>query len=64
MRMGTVVGRVTLSVRVGSYVGERLLVTLPWKKDTYSGEQKFDPALDWDMSWAGGVTVWTYATSA
>ena len=45
MRMGTVVGRVTLSVRARSYIGERLLLTLPWKKDTYSGEQKFDPAI-------------------
>ena len=45
MRMGTVVGRVTRSVRAKSYVGERLLLTLPWKKDTYSGEQKFDPAI-------------------
>jgi microcompartment protein CcmK/EutM len=43
--MGTVVGRVTLSVRAGSYIGERLLLTLPWKRDTYSGEQKFDPAI-------------------
>jgi len=43
--MGTVVGRVTLSVRAKSYVGERLLLTLPWKKDTYSGEEKFDPAI-------------------
>ena len=45
MRMGMVVGRVTLSVRAGSYIGERLLLTLPWKRDTYSGEQKFDPAI-------------------
>ncbi len=45
MRMGTVVGRVTLSVRHKSYVGERLLLTLPWKRDTFAGEEKFDPAI-------------------
>ena len=45
MRMGTVIGRVTLSVRSPKYVGERLLLTLPWKTDTFSGAQKFDPAI-------------------
>ena len=45
MRMGTVIGRVTLSVRSPKYTGERLLVTLPWKTDTFSGAQKFDPAI-------------------
>ena len=45
MRMGTVIGRVTLSVRSKRYAGERLLVTLPWKTDTFSGAQKFDPAI-------------------
>ena len=45
MRMGTVIGRVTLSVRSKKYSGERLLVTLPWKTDTFSGAQKFDPAI-------------------
>ncbi len=45
MRMGTVVGRVTLSVRSNKYVGERLLLTLPWKTDTFSGAEKFDPAI-------------------
>jgi microcompartment protein CcmK/EutM len=43
--MGTVIGRVTLSVRSKKYRGERLLVTLPWKKDTFGGAQKFDPAI-------------------
>jgi len=43
--MGTVIGRVTLSVRSKKYSGERLLITLPWKKDTFSGAQKFDPAI-------------------
>ena len=45
MRMGTVIGRVTLSVRSKKYSGERLLLTLPWKTDTFSGAQKFDPAI-------------------
>ncbi len=45
MRMGTVVGRVTLSVRSKRYIGERLLLTLPWKTDTFSGVEKYDPAI-------------------
>ena len=45
MRMGTVIGRVTLSVRSKKYVGERLLLTLPWKTDTFSGVEKYDPAI-------------------
>ena len=45
MRMGTVIGRVTLSVRSPKYVGERLLLTLPWKPDTFSGVEKYDPAI-------------------
>ena len=45
MRMGTVIGRVTLSVRSPKYTGERLLVTLPWKTDTFSGADKYDPAI-------------------
>ena len=45
MRMGTVIGRVTLSVRSKKYVGERLLLTLPWKTDTFGGAEKYDPAI-------------------
>lgn len=45
MRMGTVIGRVTLSVRTKKFTGERLLLTLPWRKETFAGEQKFDPAI-------------------
>ena len=45
MRMGTVIGRVTLSVRSPKYIGERLLVTLPWKTDTFSSVDKYDPAI-------------------
>ena len=45
MRMGTVIGRVTLSVRNPRYVGERLLLTLPWRAETFAGEAKHDPAI-------------------
>ena len=45
MRVGTVIGRITLSVRSPRYVGERLLLTLPWNRETFSGEEKFDPAI-------------------
>jgi microcompartment protein CcmK/EutM len=43
--MGTVIGRVTLSVRSPRYSGERLLLTLPWRRETFEGEEKFDPAI-------------------
>ena len=45
MRMGTVIGRVTLSVRSPKYLGERLLITLPWKTDSFEGQEKFVPAI-------------------
>ena len=45
MRMGTVIGRVTLSVRHKRYQGERLLLVLPWKAETFSGAARHDPAL-------------------
>jgi len=45
MRIGTVVGRVTLSVRRKEISGERLLLVLPWRRETLSGEEKFDPAI-------------------
>ncbi|MBU3665576.1 MAG: hypothetical protein FGM15_06825 [Chthoniobacterales bacterium] len=45
MRLGTVIGRVTLSVRNPAYNGERLLLTLPWRRETLKGEQKFDPSI-------------------
>lgn len=45
MRLGTVIGRVTLSSRSPRYSGERLLLTLPWKRETYSGADTFDPAI-------------------
>ena len=45
MRIGTVIGRVTLSVRSQKYVGERLLLTLPWNRKTLEGQESFDPAI-------------------
>jgi ethanolamine utilization protein EutN len=45
MRIGTVIGRVTLSVRHPSFQGERLLLTLPWRRETLAGEEKFDPSI-------------------
>jgi ethanolamine utilization protein EutN len=45
MRIGTVIGRVTLSARSPRYSGERLLLTLPWNRETLSGEDSFDPAI-------------------
>lgn len=40
MRIASVIGRVTLSVRHPSYKGERLLMVLPWTKETLRGENK------------------------
>lgn len=40
MRLGTVIGRVTLSVRHPSFRGERLLLALPWTAATCRGEGK------------------------
>jgi microcompartment protein CcmK/EutM len=45
MRIGTVIGRVTLSVRRKEISGERLLVVLPWRRETLAGADKFDPAI-------------------
>lgn len=45
MRLGTVIGRVTLSARHPAYRGERLLLTLPWKRETLHGAQSFDPSI-------------------
>lgn len=35
MRIGKVIGRVTLSVRCERYVGERLLLTLPFTNESF-----------------------------
>ena len=53
--MGTVIGRVTLSVRSPKYTGERLLLTLPWKTDTFSGVEEYDPAIVVYDQLGGGV---------
>ena len=45
MRIGTVIGRVTLSVRSPRFNGERLLLTLPWCRETLAGAEKYDPAI-------------------
>ncbi len=43
--MGTVIGRVTLSVRNKRFVGERLLLTLPWTAKTFRDGEGFAPAI-------------------
>lgn len=43
--MGTVIGRVTLSVRNPRLQGERLLLTLPWTLETFRGKPDFAPAI-------------------
>lgn len=45
MRIGTVIGRVTLGVRHPAFVGERLLLTLPWKTETLGGAEVYDPGI-------------------
>lgn len=45
MRIGTVIGRVTLSVRHPSFHGERLLLTLPWTSATLRGGKSHSPAI-------------------
>jgi len=45
MRVGTVIGRVTLSIRNPRYVGVRLLLTLPWNTKTFNGWKSYDPAI-------------------
>ncbi|MEI7958983.1 MAG: EutN/CcmL family microcompartment protein [Verrucomicrobiota bacterium] len=45
MRIGTVIGRVTLSVKNDKYFGERLLLTLPWNRGTLEGKDTFDPSI-------------------
>ncbi len=45
MRLATVIGRVTLSVRTPKFAGERLLVVLPWTEKTLQGAAGHDPSL-------------------
>ena len=54
MRIGTVIGRVTLAARTPKYVGERLLLTLPWTEETFSGVATYAPAIvGYDLLGAG-----------
>ncbi|MEI6351567.1 MAG: EutN/CcmL family microcompartment protein [Verrucomicrobiota bacterium] len=55
MRMGTVIGRVTLSVKNPRFVGQRLLLTLPWNRQTFEGQESFDPAIVVYDELGGGV---------
>lgn len=47
MRLGQVIGRVTLSMKHHSYRGERLMLTLPWSAETLrqGGEGAYAPAI-------------------
>lgn len=45
MRMGTVIGRVTLSLRNQKFQGERLLLALPWTKETFRDQNAYAPAI-------------------
>jgi len=40
MRLATVIGRVTLSVRHKKFKGERLLLAMPWTEETFSKPEK------------------------
>lgn len=45
MRLATVAGRVTLALRHPSYRGERLVLALPWRRETLAGQSRHDPSL-------------------
>lgn len=45
MRIGTTIGRVVLSVHDPKYLGARLMLTLPWKSETYNGAEVYDPSI-------------------
>ena len=45
MRLATVIGRVTLSKRHESLVGERLLVALPWSSKTLTTGKDHDYSI-------------------
>lgn len=55
MRLGTVIGRVTLSARNPRFQGERLLLTLPWKSETFQGKDSFAPAIVVYDELGGGI---------
>lgn len=45
MRIATVIGKVTLSHRSEQLRGERLLMVLPWKTETFQGAKSYDSSL-------------------
>ena len=45
MRVGTVIGSVTLGVRHPAFTGGRMLLVLPWKRETFQGKDTFDPGI-------------------
>lgn len=45
MRLATVIGRVTLSVRNSRFRGERLLVAQPWTSKSIAGKGQHGPAI-------------------
>ena len=45
MRLGTVIGTVTLGVANPRLAGGRFLLTLPWRAETFRGRPKYDPAI-------------------
>ncbi len=45
MRIATVIGRVTLSVRHPSFRGERLMLATPWTSKSIKGEGNHGPAI-------------------
>ena len=59
MRMGTVIGRVTLSVRHPRFRGERLLMALPWSESTFDGggETSYSIVVYDEMGAGPGQTI-------
>ena len=45
MRLGTVIGTVTLSAKTKKFRGERLLLVQPWKTATLAGGKEYDAAI-------------------
>ncbi len=45
MRIGTVIGRITLSARHPRLSGERLMLTLPWTDKTFGDPARFAPSI-------------------
>ncbi|MDR1144944.1 MAG: hypothetical protein LBK71_02260 [Verrucomicrobiales bacterium] len=45
MRLGTVIGTVTLTVKSPKLRGGRLLLVLPWNTATLAGQRSYDAAI-------------------